>query len=224
MLPVIVIGAGGHAWVVVDALLAQGRAVLGLVDGAGASTGTRVAGLPALGDDEQLLRLHPPGSVALANGIGGAGAPGAVAQGSLRRRVQERLAARGYRFDSVVHPAATVSPLAELGPGVQILARAVVQPGVQLAEGCIINTGAIVEHHGRIGRFAHVAPGAVLCGNVVLGDEAHVGACAVVRQGLRLGARTVVGAGAALVADLDAGLATGVPARHRPSELDAMRP
>lgn len=220
--PVIVIGAGGHAWVVADALLAQGRRVIALVGGEVTPGEQRVAGLPVLGGDDELMRLHPPGSVTLANGIGGAGTAASVARGSLRRRVQERLMACGYRFESVIHPAATVSPLASLDEGAQVMARAVIQPGAHLGEGCIVNTGAIVEHHGQVGRWAHVAPGAVLCGSVSVGDEAHVGAGAVVRQGVRIGTRVVVGAGAAVVADLDAGLAVGVPARRHPSDLDSM--
>lgn len=208
-LPVIVVGAGGHAVVVADTLLATGQAVLGFVDASAAKAGTHLLGLPVLGD-EDALREYTPQSVALANGIGGTGR-----EAGLRARVQVRLEAAGWRFVTVRHPSAIVSAHAEVGEGAQLLAGSVVQPCACIGRGAIVNTRAVVEHDARVGAFAHVAPGAVLCGNVVLGDGAHVGAGATVRHGVVLGDGVVVGIGAAVVADHAAGVLVGVPARER---------
>ena len=52
--PVIVIGAGGHAAVVADALLAGGAVVLGFTDPQPARRGSMLCGLPVLGDDVEL--------------------------------------------------------------------------------------------------------------------------------------------------------------------------
>jgi len=210
--PIIVVGAGGHAAVVADALLAAGRTVLGFVDGDPAKSGTRVLGLPVLGDDAA-LDVHRGHGVELANGIGGPGSAASVGQGTLRRRVQQRLSAAGWTFAAVRHPGAIVSPSAELGASTQVLAGAVVQPCAQVGDGAIVNTRAVVEHHAQVGAFAHIAPGAVLCGEVRVGEEAHVGAGAVVRQGIQLAARVVVAAGAAVARDVHSGVVAGVPAR-----------
>ena len=213
--PVIVVGAGGHAAVVADALLAAGRTVLGFVDGDPAKSGTRVLGLPVLGDDTA-LDAHQGHGVELANGIGGPGSAASVGQGTLRRRVQQRLSAAGWIFAAVRHPGAIVSPSSELGPSSQVLAGAVVQPCAQVGDGAIVNTRAVVEHYARVGAFAHIAPGAVLCGEVQVGEETHVGAGAVVRQGIHLAARVVVAAGAAVARDVHSGVVAGVPARALP--------
>lgn len=209
---VIVVGAGGHGVVVADALLAAGRQVLGFVDPDPAIRGTRPLGLPVLGGDDALGGLFDT-PVELANGVGGSGTLATIAGGTLRRRVQRRLEASGWKFTTVCHPRATVSVHAELQAGAQVFAGAVVQPAACIAGGAIVNTGAVVEHHCQVGAFAHVAPGAVLCGNVVVGEEAHVGAGAVVRQGVKLAARIVVAAGAAVVCDVAGGAVAGVPAR-----------
>jgi sugar O-acyltransferase (sialic acid O-acetyltransferase NeuD family) len=210
--PIIVVGAGGHAAVVADALLAAGRTVLGFVDDDPAKSGTRVLGLPVLGDDTA-LNTHRGRGIELVNGIGGPDTAATVSPGTLRRRVQQRLSALGWIFAAVRHPGAIVSPSAELGPSTQVLAGAVVQPGAQVGDGAIINTRAVVEHHARVGVFAHIAPGAVLCGEVQVGEETHVGAGAVVRQGIHLAAGVVVAAGAAVVRDVQSGVVAGVPAR-----------
>ncbi len=197
---------------VADALLACGRRVLGFVDAGAGSGPASLMGLPVLGNDA-VLREHGAEAIELANGIGGAGHPSLAVQGSLRRRVQERLEAQGFRFTSVRHPASIVSPYATLAEGSQILAAAVVQPAAVVGRGAIVNTRAVVEHHCQVGDYAHIAPGAVLCGDVVVGQDSHVGAGATVRNGLHLGQRVVVGMGAVVTRAVDAGVVVGVPAR-----------
>lgn len=207
--PVIVIGSGGHAAVVADALLAAGRNVLGFTDTDASRHGVRLCGLLVLGDDS-VLDVHAPASVELANGIGGTGAGAGAA---LRRKVQRGLEAGGWRFAAVRHPSAVVSPFAQVGASAHLLAASVVQAGAVVADGCIVNTAAVIEHDVVLGEFVHVACGAVLCGNVRVGALGHVGAGSVVRQGVTLGDHTVVGAGAVVVADFAGGATlVGVPA------------
>jgi sugar O-acyltransferase (sialic acid O-acetyltransferase NeuD family) len=210
--PVIVVGAGGHGLVVADALLAQGRDVLGYVDADAAVHGQALLGLPVLGDDA-VLQQHRKDAIELANGIGGAGDLRSVESGGVRRVVQQRLEAAGWRFASVIHPQAIISMHAVVEPGAQVLAGAVVQALARIERGAIVNTSAVVEHHAQVGAFSHIAPGAVLCGHVVVGAESHVGANAVVRQGITLAERVVAGIGAAVVRNVASGAVTGVPAR-----------
>ena len=207
--PVIVVGAGGHGAVVADALLAEGRTVLGFVD-PGPEAASGLSDLDLLGPDDV---LDPEAGYDLANGIGGTGAgkdPG------LRRRVQARLQARGFRFTSVRHPSAVVSRHASLADGVQLMARCVVQAGARIETGAIINTGTIIEHGCRIGAFSHCASGAILCGDVAVGEDSHIGAGAVIRQCVKLEAGVVVGAGAVVLdAGSGDGILIGVPAVRR---------
>ena len=208
-LPVVIVGAGGHAAVIADVLLCSGREVLGFTDADRTLHGNLICGLPVLGDDDVLDR-YKADCLRLANGLGGTRGE------RLRREVQDRLQSRGWTFDGVRHPSAIVSSHAKVGPGVHLMAACVVQPGARIGTGCIVNTGAIVEHDADIGDFVHVAPGAVVCGNVRVGEGSHIGAGAVVRQGLQLGPGNIVGAGAVVVMDHSGpGTLVGVPARPR---------
>ena len=206
-LPILIIGAGGHAKVVADALRAAGEHILGFADENPAKHGTQVLGLPVLGSDE-VIKARLTDEIRLANGIGSVG--------SLvpRRDVYLRFHGLGYTFVTVVHPRAVVAAAAELEEGAQVMAGAVVQPGATVGVNSIINTGAIVDHDCVIGRHCHIAPGCVLSGGVAIADECHIGTGASVRQGVNLGIRTVVGAGAAVVSDFSGNsTVAGVPAR-----------
>ncbi len=210
-LPLIIVGAGGHAAVVADALLAAGERVLGFTDADPSRHGQTLCGLPVIGDD-RVLDAYTPQTLALANGIGGVG--GAV-EPPLRSRVQQRLAAQGWQFVAVRHPSAVVSPFARLGAATQLLAACVVQPGACIGEGSIVNTAAVIEHDAVVGAWVHVAPRALLCGGVKVGAHSHVGAGAVIRQALCIGEGSLVGAGAVVVKDFPGGgLLVGVPARR----------
>ena len=208
--PFIIIGAGGHAKVIADSLLAGGAEVLGFTDIDGGKHGHLLCGLPVIGDDSK-LENYSKDEIFLANGFGGSSGT----QASFRRILQRRLEKNGWHFSSVIHPSAIVSPFASLGSGVQIMAGCIVQPGVTFGSGVIVNTSSIIEHDVSVGDWTHIAPGAVVCGGVKLGPHVHLGAGATVKQGLYIGPHTVVGAGAVVIADFDGdGVLVGVPARE----------
>jgi sugar O-acyltransferase (sialic acid O-acetyltransferase NeuD family) len=204
-LPIIILGGGGHAKVLIDALLLQHRKILGYTDKD--RGGEMVLCLPRLGDDKTILEYNPK-KLKLVNGVG------SIASTSSRKRLYERFRRKGYHFESVVHPSATIATAVQFEEGVQIMARAVVQPGCRLGANTILNTGALVDHDCDIGAHVHIAPGAVLSGNVRIEDEVHVGTGAVIIQGLVIGAKSVIGAGAVVLGNVPANVTVvGVPGK-----------
>jgi sugar O-acyltransferase (sialic acid O-acetyltransferase NeuD family) len=196
--------SGGHARVVVDAILAHAGSVVGFLDDL-VATGTLVAGLPVLGP-RTWLDSAPAGTV-IALGIG---------SNLVRSEIAALCASKGLELATVIHPRAIVSPGASLGPGTVVLAGAVVNTGARIGTGCIVNSGAVIEHDCILGDFAHVSPNATLGGGVELGELVHLGLGAVVLPKLVVGARTVVGAGAVVTRSLPPNAtAYGVPARVR---------
>ncbi len=202
---VVVLGAGGHARVLLDALRLLGDDVVGCID---PDPAAGLPGVPRLGGDEAFATLDPAG-VLLVNGLG------SIASTALRRRVHADATARGFAFATVVHPSAVVARDVVLAAGAQVCAGAVLQTGARVLDDALVNTRASVDHDSVVGAHAHVAPGAVVCGGVTIGDGAHVGTGAVLVQGVRIGADALVGAGAVVLRDVAAGRrVVGVPARE----------
>lgn len=204
--PVILLGAGGHAKVLLDILLEKNIEVLGIAEKDGTDLPSGLYGVPVIGSDSD-VQQYPPDKVELVNGIGSVGST------ALRQKVYERFKRQGYRFTQVIHPRAVVSIRAELGEGVQIMAGAVVNIGTRIKEDSIINTNASVDHDCLIGAHVHIAPGVTLSGGVTVGEGSHIGTGASVMQGIEIGANVIVGAGAVVIDNIETGKTIcGVPA------------
>lgn len=196
MIPVILLGAGGHAKVVLEILLMNGIAVQGVIcPQLAAAQQTHWRGIAVLGADEVLDNLSPD-AVLLANGLG-------MLPNQLRRmHLFLKMKSAGFHFVQVLHPTAVISDTAQLGEGVHVFAGAVIQADSVVADNVIVNTRAVVEHDAVIGAHSHIAPGAVICGHAQIGCEVFVGAGATVIQSISIGNQAVIGAGAVVVRHL----------------------
>lgn len=203
----IVIGAGGHGCVVLDALLSRELEVIGFVDADPNLHGRATQGVPVLGSDAEILSFAPD-DIRLVNGIGSTRSP------TKRAAAFDQMTKNGYRFATVIHANGIVSGSARIQEGAQVMAGAVVQPGCDIGSNAIVNTRASIDHDVMAGRHAHIAPGATVSGNVTIGERAHVGAGATVIQNISIGARALVAAGAVVINDVgEDACVMGVPAK-----------
>jgi sugar O-acyltransferase (sialic acid O-acetyltransferase NeuD family) len=208
LLPIILLGAGGHAKVLIDALRLQSTEILGIVDLDPNKKGLEFMGVPIIGNDTEVMK-YPPQKIRLVNGIG------SVCVSSLRRQLFESFNCKGYQFESVIHPSAIIANQVTLSEGVQIMAGVVIQAGCQIGVNAIINTGSLVDHDCLIGRHVHIAPGVVISGGVVVDENAHIGTGAVIIQDVRVGSNSLVAAGAVVTRGVSSNLTVaGVPARE----------
>jgi sugar O-acyltransferase (sialic acid O-acetyltransferase NeuD family) len=210
--PLVIVGSGDHAHVILEALLAGGRIPSGFVevDGA-ASHGAHWCGMDILGDlTAELAWRNELGAGTFVVGIG---------DNVVRADAYERALGAGLLPESVVHPTATLLGGCNIGAGSQICARAVVGVNANVGINTIVNTAATIDHDNVLGDHASVAPGAHLGGRVTVGSYTHVGIAASINEGITIGTRCLVAAGAAVVTGVPDGVrVAGVPAR--PMEND----
>lgn len=203
--PVTVIGAGGHAKVVLSALAAAGVPVAALADDDAATWSREIGGHAVVSPERAGLR---PGSRAVL----------AVGDNRARRALAERFP--GLDWVAVVHPSAVVDPAARVEPGAMVMAGAILQPDARVGRHAIVNTGASVDHDADVGDFAHVAPGARLAGGVRVGEGALVGIGAVAVPGATIGRWATVGAGSTVLGAVpDGAVVVGSPARPAGKEV-----
>lgn len=203
--PIIMIGNGGHASVLVDTLIAQQREIKGYT---APEEEKNVFDLSYLGTDE-VVATYEPNEVELVLGLG------TVGISTVRKSMFEHFTARGYTFTNVIHPNAIVASSVKIGQGVQIMAGAILQTNASIANNTIVNTGAIVEHDSVIGCHVHLAPGSTLSGGVKVGNGCHIGTGSSVIQGITIGDETLIGAGSVVVKNIgDRKTAYGVPAKE----------
>ncbi|BAL22593.1 acetyltransferase [Azoarcus sp. KH32C] len=200
---VIVIGAGGHAKVVIELLVAGGHVVDYCVAGPGSPD--RCLGIEVLSGDHHLHELFANGWRSVFPAIGA---------NHLRERVAGQAREIGFKLVSAISPFAIVSPSATLGNGIAIMGGAVINAEARIDDLAIINTGATVDHDCHIGTCAHIAPQCALAGNVEVGPRAFLGAGTVVIPGITIGTGSTIGAGSVVVRDIPSSImALGHPAK-----------
>lgn len=187
---IVVIGAGGHASVVVDALeLSMPATNLRIVD----ADQSKVSAL---------LLDHVIQDMPQWDTISPCRVHVAIGDNAIREKVVQGVIQCGHDLFSVIHPNSTGSRYSDIGPGSFIAASSVLGAGAKLADGVIINHGAVVDHDCRIGGFSHIAPNATLGGEVKVGERVLIGAGATVLPGITIGDDIVIGAGSVVTHDL----------------------
>ena len=207
-LPVILIGAGGHAKVLIDALRLQSIEIFGIVDADVNKNGQELMGVPIVGGDEEVMKYSQK-QVRLVNGIG------STRVSLLRHQIFVNFKNKGYQFEMVIHPSSVIASDVELSEGVQVMAGAIIQTGCKVGANTIINTRSSVDHDCQIGSHVHISPAAVISGGVVVGEGAHICTGAVIIQGIRIGVNSLVAAGAVVIQNVPNDITVaGVPARE----------
>ena len=192
--PVVILGGGGHAKVVIDMLKIVGCDILGIVDKE-LKPGKQILGISILGDDALVYKYNSD-EIELANGIG------ALPGKTLRWQLGEKFRKDGYRFTTIVHPGAIIGSNVMISEGVQIMAGCVVQPYVEIGLDTIINTGATIDHDCKIGACCHIAPGVTLSGGIKVGKNVHIGTGANVVQQISISDGVTVRAGTLVSTDI----------------------
>ena len=192
-MPLILLGAGGHAKVLLSLIKALHLPVLGVSAPELENTGVDFwRGIKVLSNNE--VKEKNPTTVALVNAVGRR-----VGDSNPRQKIFETFKLLGHSFPVLIHPQAYVDPTAIVNEGVQIMAGSMIQADACIGQNVIINTRAVVEHDCIIEEHVHIAPGAVLCGKVHVAKGAFVACGANLSQGIHIGEGAVIGAGVSIV-------------------------
>lgn len=192
---VIVLGMGGHAKVLLDAMSHNEIDVIGYTDFNQCDV-AHASNYPYLGRDEAVLKLSRE-DVWLVNGIGML-----PSSNQPRHDCFKFFKGKGYRFLSVIHPSAIIAHDVLIDEGAQIMAGVILQTGVSIGANTIVNTSASIDHDCKIGRDVHIAPGVVMSGGVKVGDRCFIGIGARIIQNTQIVKNAFVRAGEVVMSDI----------------------
>jgi len=201
--PVWIIGAGGFGRETLNVYRDAGRAgeVAGFLEEHCTEPGRLVNEKPV--QDWSTLASLPAGTRLIA-------AIGSAARG----RLIAEAAARGFAFDTAIHPSVNRSPWVTVGPGCIVCANCILTTQIVVGAHSILNLACTIGHDVTIGQLVTLSPGVHVSGRVTIEDEVFIGTGAVIVERIRIGRGAVIGAGAVVTKDVAAGVtAVGVPAR-----------
>ncbi|SDH16976.1 sugar O-acyltransferase, sialic acid O-acetyltransferase NeuD family [Pseudomonas benzenivorans] len=184
----LILGAGGHGKAVAEAALLSGKWQRVCFADDRWPQLQESFGCPVVASSSTLVDVAGKVDAAIA----------AVGNNALREQWLARLQACGLPSATVVHPAASVSPSADLGEGSAVMALAMVGVDVRIGKGVIVNAHVTVDHDAALGDFAHLGVGVHLAGGVRIGARAwlQAGCCAgyqvVVAEGVVLAPGTAL--------------------------------
>lgn len=140
-----------------------------------------------------------------------------VAMGNLRlrRKNAELVAAKGGRFQTLIHRTASLGRNVVIGAGSYVAHNAVLTADIQVGRNVCVFHGTVIGHDGRIGDCSHVSS------LVFLGGGVRLGAGVTLHPGVRvapfktIGDGATVGIGSVVLTNVRAGATVfGVPAQN----------
>lgn len=187
-------GAGGHAKVVVDSLLSDGKSIYTCIDSYKSGT---FCGIPL---NQSLEPLSSNFNAIIA-----------IGDNKVRKIIADE---NTFTFGIVKHSSALMASTVKIGVGSMILHRSILQTECKIGKHVIINTKASIDHDCTIDDFVHIAPGSVLCGNVKVGEGTLIGAGTTIIPNIKIGKWCTIGAGSVIIKDVpDYAVVVGNPGR-----------
>jgi len=190
-----ILGAGGHAKVVIEIAELLGYSIAGVFDKN--ELVKDILKYPVSHDFENLSKQKDI-FFALGNNRN-------------RKKNSENF---GQNCFNLIHPSSVITKNIDLGHGNVVMAGVVINSSVKIGNFCIINTSSNIDHDCEIGNYVHVSPNVALAGNVKVHEGAQIGIGACVKQNVIIGKWAVIGAGAVVIHDVpDYAVVVGNPGR-----------
>lgn len=192
----IIVGAGGHAKVIIDILRQNNINNIRLLDDY--KTGN-LLGCEIIGKISEAYKYNECQFV--------------VALGDNKNR-ENFVKSNRLKYGKAIHPTAVIAENVIIEEGTVICANATINSSANIGRHVIINTAAIVEHDCIVGNFVHISPGARIGGTVQIGERCWIGIGATIINNIKISDNILLGAGAVCIEDLErSGKYVGIPAR-----------
>lgn len=140
--------------------------------------------------------------------------PGSPRSYLARRSLVESLGVQEGRWARVIHPRATVSPLARIGRNVLVMAGVVITSDAVIGDHVCVLPNSVIHHGAVVGPWTLVGSGVTLAGDVQVGENCYLGSGTRVLEGVRIGDGALTGMGSTVIRHVPAATrVAGTPTR-----------
>jgi sugar O-acyltransferase (sialic acid O-acetyltransferase NeuD family) len=140
--------------------------------------------------------------------------PGSPTSFRDRRLVVESLRLPSSRLARVVHPLARISPLAEVGVNVLVMAGVVITSNAVIGDHVCLLPNTVIHHDAKVGAWTLIGSNVTIAGQATIGSNCYVGSGASVMNGVSVRDGALVGLGSTVIRNVpEAATVVGNPAR-----------
>lgn len=190
MKKIAIIGAGGHAKVIIDIISEIGNYVIvGFFDDNKFGT---FCNIPILGKINEINIINK--NIEIDTYIIGIG------NDRIRQNIYETH--KNINWDTLIHPKTIISKTSIINYGTVICAGSIIQTEANIGKHCIVNTNSNIDHESKIGDFCSICPGVTICGQVIINNCTMIGANSVIIQNINIGNNCIIGAGSVVIRDI----------------------
>ncbi|MFK4785488.1 NeuD/PglB/VioB family sugar acetyltransferase [Fusobacterium sp. MFO224] len=207
---IVIIGAGGHAGMIIEIILKRKQIfnenlrIVGILieDKYLESSGDYFMGFPILGN---LSKINDFKRFDYEYIIG-------IGDNNARERIYNKY--KELVYYTAIHPTAVISDNAKIGVGTVVGENSVMKNFSQLGNQCILNTLSLISHHCIVEDHSHIGPNSTLCGRVKVGEKCLIGAGSTLIPDINITKDVVVGAGTVVVNNIsESSIVVGNPGK-----------
>jgi UDP-perosamine 4-acetyltransferase len=209
-IPVLVIGAGGHAKILIDIIHESNEYYIEAVIGQKNENIDNLMGHKVLKGDEYLEQYKKKGINNVVIGIGG------YRDNKRRQEIFNNLSSKGFNIVNLIHPSAVISSSVKLGEGVVIFAGVILNAEVEIGDNVIIATGSTIDHESIIKSHVLISAGVTIGAGNIISEGALLALGSKVISRVSIGKNALVAAGSVVVSDVDSDTVIyGVPGKPK---------
>jgi sugar O-acyltransferase (sialic acid O-acetyltransferase NeuD family) len=212
MKKIVILGMGGNCTDILDTLLdindTQGKLIydcIGFLDDNPSKWNKSIYGVKVLGPLQKAEGLK---DCSFVFGIG------SISNFWKRRDILTKTGIEDERFETIIHPTASVSRTATLREGTVVFQNVTITSNAMIGKYVYILPNSVISHDDVIGDFTCIAGGVCISGNVRVGQGCYIGTNTAIKDGITVGDHCLIGMGSVVLEHVpENNVVVGNPAR-----------
>jgi sugar O-acyltransferase (sialic acid O-acetyltransferase NeuD family) len=199
MKKIIILGAGGHCLDIIDTineinLKAPKYECVGILDDSPSVLGKEFGGVKVLGNLTNAIEFQNEFFV---NCIG------SYTNFWKKKLIIQKTQLPLERFETLIHPTASVSKFSKIGKGTVIFQNATITSNVTIGNHVIILPNSVLSHDNDVGDYTCITGGVCISGGVKIGNSCYLGTNCSIIDNITIGDNTLIGMGSTVIKSVE---------------------